>query len=279
MALLGQDQERPSGETAWTVLDAANDLGDIITIDACRRVIDADLRGETPARSDVAVLTRVLRLVAGQTAGNLAQAVDQAINFSSPPRGSGAFRRPPIALGFRKPVAGLTWLNGPPRRPPIVLTSAFPRLAASRLGGAPEDSVAGRRLSDMGWERMRVELALPPSKRDLRLDLFRGLANWLMFLGHVSTSVLAWFSFRNYGFSDGADLFVFISGYTSALVFGRRMLEGGFVFGTTRLLRRVWQIYAAHILLFVFYLASVHFLASQLQRARSHRPVQCRARC
>ena len=109
---------------------------------------------------------------------------------------------------------------------------------------------------------MRVELTLPPSTRDLRLDLFRGLANWLMFLGHVSTSVLAWFSFRNYGFSDGADLFVFISGYTSALVFGRRMLEGGFVFGTTRLLRRVWQIYTAHILLFVFYLASVHFLAN-----------------
>lgn len=111
-----------------------------------------------------------------------------------------------------------------------------------------------------GWD-MRIELALSPSIRDLRLDLFRGLANWLMFLGHVSTSVLAWFSFRNYGFSDGADLFVFISGYTSALVFGRRMLEGGFVFGTTRLLRRVWQIYTAHILLFVFYLASVHFLS------------------
>jgi hypothetical protein len=49
--------ERPSGETAWTVLDAANDLGDSITIDACRRVIDADLRGEAPARSDVAVLS------------------------------------------------------------------------------------------------------------------------------------------------------------------------------------------------------------------------------
>ena len=57
MAMLGQDLERPAGETAWTVLDAANDLGDVITIDACRRVIDADLRGETPARSDVAVLT------------------------------------------------------------------------------------------------------------------------------------------------------------------------------------------------------------------------------
>ncbi|WKA31172.1 hypothetical protein [Bradyrhizobium roseum] len=52
----GQDQERFSGETAWTVLDAANDLGDSMTVDACRRVIDADLRGEAPARSDVAVL-------------------------------------------------------------------------------------------------------------------------------------------------------------------------------------------------------------------------------
>jgi hypothetical protein len=57
MTLLGQDQEGPSGETVWTVLDAANELGDIITVDACRRVIDADLRGETPAGSDVAVLT------------------------------------------------------------------------------------------------------------------------------------------------------------------------------------------------------------------------------
>ena len=110
---------------------------------------------------------------------------------------------------------------------------------------------------------MKVELALQPSQRDLRLDLFRGLANWAMFLGHISSTVLAWFSFRNYGFSDGADLFVFISGYTSALVFTRRMLERGFVFGTTRLFRRVWQIYVAHILLFVVYLTSVHFLSHQ----------------
>ena len=57
MALVGQDLERPTGETAWTVLDAANELGDSMTVDACRRVIDADLRGEVPARSDVAVLS------------------------------------------------------------------------------------------------------------------------------------------------------------------------------------------------------------------------------
>jgi hypothetical protein len=108
---------------------------------------------------------------------------------------------------------------------------------------------------------MKVELTIPSSKRDLRLDLFRGLANWAMFLGHIPATVLAWLSFRNYGFSDGADLFVFISGYTSALVYSRRMRERGFVFGCTRLFRRVWQIYVAHVLLFVFYLASIHFLS------------------
>ncbi|MBR1151690.1 OpgC domain-containing protein [Bradyrhizobium sp. JYMT SZCCT0428] len=108
---------------------------------------------------------------------------------------------------------------------------------------------------------MSVATALPPSKRDLRLDLFRGLANWAMFLGHIPSTVLAWLTFRNYGFSDGADLFVFISGYTSASVYTRKMSERGFVFGATRLLKRVWQIYAAHVLLFVFYISSIHFLS------------------
>ncbi|MCA1545558.1 OpgC domain-containing protein [Bradyrhizobium sp. BRP19] len=109
---------------------------------------------------------------------------------------------------------------------------------------------------------MKLALALPPPQRDLRLDLFRGLANWAMFLGHVPGTVLVWCSFRNYGFSDGADLFVFISGYTSALVYTRKM-ERGFVFGTSRLFRRVWQIYTAHIVLFMIYLAFIHFLSER----------------
>jgi hypothetical protein len=109
----------------------------------------------------------------------------------------------------------------------------------------------------------RTVQAVQPIRRDLRLDLFRGLANWAMFLGHIPSSVLAWLSFRNFGFSDGADLFLFISGYTSATVYTRRMIDGGFVFGATRIFRRVGQIYVAHILLFVFYLTSIHFLAQR----------------
>jgi hypothetical protein len=108
---------------------------------------------------------------------------------------------------------------------------------------------------------MAVDVFLPKSQRDLRLDLFRGVANWAIFLGHIPNTALTWLTIRNYGFSDGADLFVFISGYTAALVFGRMMLNRGFVIGATRLFRRVWQLYVAHVLLFIFYLTSVHYLA------------------
>ena len=111
------------------------------------------------------------------------------------------------------------------------------------------------------WETITIRSVLVKPRRDVRLDLFRGLANWLIFLGHIPDSALAWFTTRNYGFSDGADLFVLISGYTATFVFGNMMTERGFIIGATRLLRRVWQLYAAHLLLFLLYLTAVHYVA------------------
>ncbi|KJC59296.1 hypothetical protein UP10_19015 [Bradyrhizobium sp. LTSPM299] len=40
-------------DTIWSILEAANELGDTSTVDACRRVIDANLRGGTPGQSDL----------------------------------------------------------------------------------------------------------------------------------------------------------------------------------------------------------------------------------
>ncbi len=103
--------------------------------------------------------------------------------------------------------------------------------------------------------------------RDLRLDLFRGLANWAIFLDHIPNNAVAWLTTRNYGFSDAADIFVFISGYTAAFVYARRMAVQGILGGTALLLRRVWQLYVAHILLFVFYAVAIGYVA---QRGHSH---------
>src|SRR3954466_8828729 len=108
---------------------------------------------------------------------------------------------------------------------------------------------------------MQIHAVLPPKGRDLRLDLFRGVANWAIFLDHIPDNVVNWITTRNYGFSDAADLFVFISGYTASFVYARMMLERGFIVGATRLTKRVWQLYVAPSLLFVIYIASISYLA------------------
>jgi len=108
---------------------------------------------------------------------------------------------------------------------------------------------------------LNVSATLPDKGRDLRLDLFRGVANWAIFLDHIPDNVVNWVTTRNYGFSDAADLFVFISGYTASFVYARMMLERGFIVGATRLTKRVWQLYVAHIILFVIYIASISYLA------------------
>ena len=71
--------------------------------------------------------------------------------------------------------------------------------------------------------------ALAAGERELRIDLFRGLALWLIYIDHVSPDLLTWFTIRSYGFSDGAEIFIFISGFTAAFVYGRGMRQAGVV--------------------------------------------------
>jgi len=110
---------------------------------------------------------------------------------------------------------------------------------------------------------MEIHATLPPKGRDLRLDLFRGIANWAIFLDHIPENVVNWVTTRNYGFSDAADLFVFISGYTASFVYAKMMLERGFIVGATRLTKRVWQLYVAHVILFVIYIAAIGWVAQR----------------
>jgi hypothetical protein len=103
------------------------------------------------------------------------------------------------------------------------------------------------------------------SERDLRLDLFRGLALWLIFLDHIPFNIVSWITIRNYGFSDATEIFVFISGYTAAFVYGRAMLEQGTVVASARVLKRTWQVYVAHIFLFAIYTAEISYVAHSFE--------------
>ena len=94
-------------------------------------------------------------------------------------------------------------------------------------------------------------------ERDLRLDLFRGLGLWMIFLDHIPDDVVAWLTLKNYGFSDAAEFFVFISGYLAGYIYGPIIAGGNFIAATKRLWTRVWQMYVAHIMLFLLFTAQI----------------------
>src|SRR5262245_64205600 len=94
-------------------------------------------------------------------------------------------------------------------------------------------------------------------ERDLRLDFFRGLALFCIFIDHLPNNVLAEFTFQSLMFSDAAEVFILISGYTAGIVYGRAMERQGFVIAGVRVYHRVWQLYVAHVFLFMMFIAMV----------------------
>ena len=95
------------------------------------------------------------------------------------------------------------------------------------------------------------------SGRDLRLDLFRGLSLLFIFIDHIPDNVLSYVTLHSVAFSDAAEVFVFISGYAAAMVYGKALQRQGCMAAAGRIYRRVWQLYAAHILTFVVLAAGV----------------------
>ena len=139
------------------------------------------------------------------------------------------------------------------------LRSVADRVAQAASGGKAVPLAPGALVSP---SVSTPTFALASGQRELRLDLFRGLALWLIYIDHVSPDLLTWFTIRNYGFSDAAEIFIFISGFTAALVYGRATFESGFVIGTARVLRRVWQIYTTHLLLFLVLMAEIAYVVA-----------------
>ncbi|MCA0424759.1 MAG: OpgC domain-containing protein [Proteobacteria bacterium] len=92
-----------------------------------------------------------------------------------------------------------------------------------------------------------VEPTVRSRTRDVRLDFARGLAMFIIFVAHVPDN--SWFLFipARFGFSSAAELFVFCSGLASSYAFGGTFRRSGFVAGSRRVMRRVAQVYAAHI--------------------------------
>src|SRR5579859_7507339 len=94
-------------------------------------------------------------------------------------------------------------------------------------------------------------------ERDLRLDLFRGIGLWMIFLDHIPDDFVSWLTLRNYGFSDAAEFFVFISGYLIGWIHAPIQRGGLFLASAKRLWTRTAQLYIAHIMLFLIFTAQI----------------------
>ena len=53
--------DRSPVDMAWLVLEAANDLGDDATVEACRRIIDASLKGGMVDPADLHIVQHYFR--------------------------------------------------------------------------------------------------------------------------------------------------------------------------------------------------------------------------
>ena len=88
--------------------------------------------------------------------------------------------------------------------------------------------------------------------RDLRLDFFRGMAMFIILVAHTPGNWWTRWIPARFGFSDATEMFVFCSGMASAIAFGLTFARAGFWLGTMRTVFRLWQVYWAHIGLFLF---------------------------
>src|SRR3982074_1965340 len=72
---------------------------------------------------------------------------------------------------------------------------------------------------------MKINATLPEKGRDLRLDLFRGPANWAIFLDHIPDNVVNWITTRKFAAHSAEALYIFMSATTASFVYARMMLE------------------------------------------------------
>ncbi len=91
-----------------------------------------------------------------------------------------------------------------------------------------------------------------PRVRDPRLDFYRGIAMFIILTAHTPGNFFTRWIPARWGFSDATEIFVFCSGMASAIAFGASYDRRGWLIGSARVLFRVWQVYWAHICLFLF---------------------------
>ncbi|TPM26916.1 OpgC domain-containing protein [Mesorhizobium sp. B2-3-5] len=116
-----------------------------------------------------------------------------------------------------------------------------------------------------------IENAAPRVKRerDPRLDFFRGVGMLIILIAHIPDDAWALWIPARFGFSDATETFVFQSGMASAIAFGSTFDRAGPIALLACVVQRIWQIYWAHIAVFVV-IASLMVVAGNTPYGNSY---------
>src|ERR1043166_8915326 len=90
--------------------------------------------------------------------------------------------------------------------------------------------------------------AKAPAKRVDAIDFWRGFALLTIFVDHVPDNAFQHLTIRNFGFSDAAELFVFLSGASVALAYGTRFFKGETWTAVRAVFRRAFTLYWVQLL-------------------------------
>lgn len=91
--------------------------------------------------------------------------------------------------------------------------------------------------------------SLQGASRIVSIDFWRGFALLTIFVNHIPGHVLSAYTFRNFGVSDAAELFVLLAGVSAAFAYARPFEPGRRLRVGARIVTRAFNLYVAHLAL------------------------------
>jgi hypothetical protein len=103
--------------------------------------------------------------------------------------------------------------------------------------------------------------------RDLRIDFFRGLALYMILVDHVIADPIRKFTYHQFGFSDAAEIFVFVSGVSCGIAYSRVLVRSGWTGLMAKIARRTALIYGYYVLSSIAVILLLKAVAGSIKNA------------
>jgi hypothetical protein len=100
--------------------------------------------------------------------------------------------------------------------------------------------------------------------RDIRIDVIRGLALWMIFTDHIAPNPVRYLTYHNFGYSDAGEIFIFLCGLSCSLLYGKLIARAGLLWAQLRALHRVAEIYVGYVFVVFACFAAVLACADRL---------------